>query len=540
MQFVQSLAVSLARLGPRRLLLLGATGLVVVLLILFSVHSLQKPVRSVLYSGLTKADVSEIGAALSEVGIAFDVNEAGDAVLVDFGKSAQARMLLAERGLPKSDKSGYELFDQMGSLGLTSFMQQVTKLRALEGELIRTIQQLDGVKSARVHLAVKAEGVLRNKDSKPTASVVIRVDGTPREGLAGTIRHIVAAAIPGLMPDQVMVSTTNGTLLAGPTTADDSGSSTLLDLEKKLSLEVSKRVTNTLEPFAGAENIRVSVSAAINFDKRQTNETKYDPDSKVERSSSVTKSLDSTEDATGDGPVSVDQNIPQEVRPQAAAAAASKKKEDKQETINYEVDTKQTAITSAGYTVTKMSVAVVINRKAMLGSLPAGSDEKLIAQRISEIEDVVHSAAGLDKSRGDDVKISLIDFFEAVQAPEIDASLGIVDHIVGNLGSIINAVGVIIAILVVLLLGLRPALRILVAERVAPSPQIAASGDMAQAVLGGPAHVMPSALGNDGTENTDASTPDARDQLNKLVNVDVDRAAQVVKKWLNETERTAA
>jgi flagellar M-ring protein FliF len=540
MQFVQSLAVSLARLGPRRLLLLGATGLVVVLLILFSVHSLQKPVRSVLYSGLTKADVSEIGAALSEVGIAFDVNEAGDAVLVDFGKSAQARMLLAERGLPKSDKSGYELFDQMGSLGLTSFMQQVTKLRALEGELIRTIQQLDGVKSARVHLAVKAEGVLRNKDSKPTASVVIRVDGTPREGLAGTIRHIVAAAIPGLMPDQVMVSTTNGTLLAGPTTADDSGSSTLLDLEKKLSLEVSKRVTNTLEPFAGAENIRVSVSAAINFDKRQTNETKYDPDSKVERSSSVTKSLDSTEDATGDGPVSVDQNIPQEVRPQAAAAAASKKKEDKQETINYEVDTKQTAITSAGYTVTKMSVAVVINRKAMLGSLPAGSDEKLIAQRISEIEDVVHSAAGLDKSRGDDVKISLIDFFEAVQAPEIDASLGIVDHIVGNLGSIINAVGVIIAILVVLLLGLRPALRILVAERVAPSPQIAASGDMAQAVLGGPAHVMPSALGNDGTENTDASTPDARDQLNKLVKVDVDRAAQVVKKWLNETERTAA
>jgi flagellar M-ring protein FliF len=540
MQFVQSLAVSLARLGPRRLLLLGATGLVVVLLILFSVHSLQKPVRSVLYSGLTKADVSEIGAALSEVGIAFDVNEAGDAVLVDFGKSAQARMLLAERGLPKSDKSGYELFDQMGSLGLTSFMQQVTKLRALEGELIRTIQQLDGVKSARVHLAVKAEGVLRNKDSKPTASVVIRVDGTPREGLAGTIRHIVAAAIPGLMPDQVMVSTTNGTLLAGPTTADDSGSSTLLDLEKKLSLEVSKRVTNTLEPFAGAENIRVSVSAAINFDKRQTNETKYDPDSKVERSSSVTKSLDSTEDATGDGPVSVDQNIPQEVRPQAAAAAASKKKEDKQETINYEVDTKQTAITSAGYTVTKMSVAVVINRKAMLGSLPAGSDEKLIAQRISEIEDVVHSAAGLDKSRGDDVKISLIDFFEAVQAPEIDASLGIVDHIVGNLGSIINAVGVIIAILVVLLLGLRPVLRILVAERVAPSPQIAASGDMAQAVLGGPAHVMPSARGNDGTENTDASTPDARDQLNKLVKVDVDRAAQVVKKWLNETERTAA
>ena len=255
MQFLQKLAVSLSGLGAKRLALLGVVGVIVFSLISFSVYSFQKPVRSILYSGLDKADVSAIGAALSEVGTPFDVNEAGDAVLVDFGKTAQARMLLAERGLPKSDKSGYDLFDQMGSLGLTSFMQQVTKVRALEGELVRTIQQLDGIKSARVHLALKADGALRNRENRPTASVVIRIDGTPQEGLASTIRHLVAAAIPGLQPDQVMVSTTDGRLLAGPRASEDSSVGELLDLESKVSAEIGKRVSNTLEPFAGSENI---------------------------------------------------------------------------------------------------------------------------------------------------------------------------------------------------------------------------------------------------------------------------------------------
>ena len=222
MLFLQKLVTSLLRLGTKRLVLLGIVGTVIFAMLTVSVYSFRQPVKSILYSSLDKADVSAIGAALSEVGISFDVNEAGDAVLVDFGKTAQARMLLAERGLPKSDKSGYELFDQMGSLGLTSFMQQVTKVRALEGELIRTIQLLDEIKSARVHLALKAEGVLRNRENQPTASVVIRIDGTPREQLASTIRNLVAAAIPGLQADQVIVSTTDGKLLAGPTASEDS------------------------------------------------------------------------------------------------------------------------------------------------------------------------------------------------------------------------------------------------------------------------------------------------------------------------------
>ena len=551
MQFLQKLLSSLSGLGVKRLVLLGVIGVVVFSMIMLSVYSFQKPVRSILYSGLDKADVSAIGATLSEVGMPFDVNEAGDAVLVDFGKTAQARMLLAERGLPKSDKSGYDLFDQMGSLGLTSFMQQVTKVRALEGELVRSIQQIDGIKSARVHLALKADGALRNRESKPTASVIIRIDGNPQEGLASTIRHLVAAAIPGLQPDQVMVSTTEGMLLAGPRTSEDSSVGELLDLETRVSNEIAKRISNTLEPFAGPENLRVSVSTTINLDKRQINETKFDPDSKVERSIYTLKSVDSSKDGGNAPTVSVDQNIPQEVKPAEAASSSDKKKEDKQETVNYEVDTKQTAITSAGYIIERMSIAVVLNKKAVASSLPAGSDEKLMLERLSEIEGLVRSSSGILDARGDTIKVSAIDFFvDAAPDTEIEAP-GFGYYLTGHLGTIINAMSLIIAMLVVLVLGLRPALKILMTDAPAQNGMEALPGLAMDTALAGP---MGTGMGSPMSANFDdpfSSQPQpeleatnkadaSKEQLNKLVSVDVDRAAQVLKKWLNEPERTAA
>ncbi len=542
MLFLQKLAASLLGLGIRRLLLLGIVIITIFSFITISVYSFRAPVRSILYSNLDKADVSAIGAALSEVGFAFDVNEAGDAVYVDFGKTAQARMLLAERGLPKSDKSGYDLFDQMGSLGLTSFMQQVTKVRALEGELVRTIQQLDGIKSARVHLALKADGVLRNKDSRPTASVVIRVDGTPRENIASTIRHIVAAAIPGLQPDQVMVSTTDGKLLTGSPSSEDSSTGELLDLETRISDEIGKRVTNTLEPFAGAENIRVSVSTTINLDKRQINETKYDPNSKVERSSYVVKSTDTSKEAASAPSVSVDQNIPQEVKPAAAADSSSKKKEDKQETVNYEVDSRQTATVSAGYIIERMSVAVVVNKKAVLSNLPAGSDAKELTSRLAEVEAIVRSASGAVEARGDVVKVSAIDFFVDEMPPDQNIQLGIKDYIAGNLGTIINAVSLIVAMLAVLLLGLRPALKILVADsRPEPTPLAFPATAASAALMAPPSQVNSTGeVASDSETGASARSKSPTEHLNTLVDVDVDRAAQVLKKWLNDAERNAA
>ena len=155
---------------------LGLIGLSVFAAVGFGSYYLSRPEFETLYIGLNAQDVSRIGAALKEAGITFDVNSQGNAVSVRRGQTAQARMLLAEKGLPTSSNAGYELFDKMGSMGLTSFMQEITRLRALEGEIARTIQAMKGVKGARVHIVLPDAGSFRRTRQQPSASVIIRTE----------------------------------------------------------------------------------------------------------------------------------------------------------------------------------------------------------------------------------------------------------------------------------------------------------------------------------------------------------------------------
>lgn len=141
-EHLQKLWTNILDLGPRRLIALGLVGLTVFLAVGLGAYYLSRPLRETLYSGLSRDDVSRMGAALKDAGIPFDISADGTSVLVSYGQTAQARMLLAEKGLPQSGKAGYELFNDLGSLGLTSFMQDITRVRALEGEIARTIQTL--------------------------------------------------------------------------------------------------------------------------------------------------------------------------------------------------------------------------------------------------------------------------------------------------------------------------------------------------------------------------------------------------------------
>ncbi len=499
----------------------------------------NKPVREVLYSGLGPEDVNQIGMVLSETGIAFDVNEAGTAVLVDYGKTAQARMILAEKGLPKSDKSGYQLFDQMGSLGLTSFMQQVTRVRALEGELVRTIQQIDGVKTARVHLALKPENSFHGKDDAATASVVIRTTGRPSEQTTNAIRQLVAAAIPGLLPEHVTVMTTDGTMLSNSSSAASAPTDHLLELEKTVSDEAQARIERTISPLAGMSNIRVSVTADLNADKKQINETNFDPDSKVERSTRTVKSSDSSNEGGSPGSVSVDQNVPQEVKPGAGGDSTSKKKESKEETVNYEVNSKQTTTAVDGYKIEKLSVAVVINKQALLKLQGANPDEKKLDVALKEIEAVAKSAAGFDEKRGDIIHVSAADFMPEDATLEPVPSAGAMETLKGNLGTIINAFAFVMVTLLVLLLGLKPTLKAVASMGSSGLKQLPAGG--AQPSLGVAANSdFGAGMGEANLGHSGSASDGPRDRLNRVIGGDTERAAQVLKQWMNDKPGEAA
>ena len=540
MQFLVYALNAAKNIGVKRgVSLLVAMAVFVGMLTLSTVY-FNKPVRDVLYSGLGPEDVNQIGMVLSESGIAFDVNEAGTSVLVDYGKTAQARMILAEKGLPKSDKAGYQLFDQMGSLGLTSFMQQVTRVRALEGELVRTIQQIDGVKTARVHLALKPENSFHGKEDEATASVVIRTTGRPSEQTTNSIRQLVAAAIPGLLPEHVTVMTTDGTMLSNNSSAATAPTDHLLELEKTVSDEAQARIERTISPLAGMSNIRVSVTADLNADKKQINETNFDPDSKVERSTRTVKSSDTSSDGAGAGSVSVDQNVPQEVKPGGSGDTSSKKKESKEETVNYEVNSKQTTTAVDGYKIEKLSMAVVVNKQALLKLQGANPDEKKLDVALKEIEAVAKSAAGFDEKRGDIIHVSAVDFMPEDATLEPVPGAGALETLKGNLGTIINAFAFILVTLLVLMLGLKPTLKAVASMGTPDAKQLAANA--AQAALG-QQHALGVAANADfapGMEHSGSASDGPRDRLNRVIGGDTERAAQVLKQWLNEKPGEAA
>ena len=390
---LQTLVASLARLGWRRLTALGLIGVTVFAIVGIAGYYLSRPSQEVLYAGLDRQDVSGIGAALTEAGIPFDASSDGTTILVRYAQTAQARMLLAEKGLPHSTNSGYELYDKLGSLGLTSFMQDVTRVRALEGELARTIQTMNGVRAARVHIVMPDEGSFRRARQPPSASVMIRTDSVSDARMGQAIRHLVAASLPGMTVDQVTVLNTDGTLLSSGGDLEDAAPGRMLTLEKTVSKDIQDSVRKELAPYLGLHNFQISVAAKLNTDNRQTAETTYDPDSRVERSTRVVKENQTTQNNSSQAPTSVATAVPQESKSSSDSKVSNTDNSKREELTNYELSSKTVTTTSGGYTIDRMSIAILVNRATLQAGTPA-----LLAAKLADIEEPRH--LGLRSAQG--------------------------------------------------------------------------------------------------------------------------------------------
>ena len=524
---------SLLALGARRLVALAVVGLIVFGAVGLGSYYLSRPQLETLYSGLTSQDVNRIGAALNEAGIAFDVNSQGNAVLVRYGHTAAARMLLAEKGLPSSANAGYELFDKLGSMGLTSFMQEITRVRALEGEIARTIQAMKGVKAARVHLVLPEAGSFRRTRQSPSASVIIRAEQAGDFGSAPAIRHLVAAAVPGLTVDQVTVLSTDGTILASGGDSMTAAPGKMLTLEKSISKELQDNIAKTIAPFLGTNNFEISVAVRLNTDKRQIKETSYDPESRVERSVRVIKETGSQQNSTSRSAVGVEQNVPAEQQQSTNSNGDQSKRanERREQLTNYEVSSKTTSTVSEGYKIENLAVAVVVNRKRLAASLGDNAAPEAVDKQLKEIERLAGSAAGIDAKRGDRITVSALEFADTVQALEPVPSVGMVEHVLRNTGSIVNSVAWIGVTVLLIWFGLRPALRTILE---APAGKLtaeaaAAGGARADAQVAG--EPQPNLIADLTTKRGRA--PQRR--LEQMIEYDEEQAAAVLKQWMHGT-----
>ncbi len=459
---LERLWASLIGLGPQRLAALAAVGLSIFTAVGFGSYYLSRPDFEVLYVGLSQSDVARMGAVLRESGVSFDVNAEATKVFVKRGDTARARMLLAERGLPNSATAGYELFDKLGPMGLTSFMQNITRLRALEGEIARTIQAMKGIKAARVHLVLPDQGSFRQTPQLPSAAVVIRTESAEPPS-AAAIRQLVASAVPGLVPEHVAVLSADGTVLAAGGEQSGALSGRMLELEKQVSREITENVRRTLTPFLGVGNFEASVTARLNLDKKQINETAFDPESKVERSTRTIKESGSSQNAAGKWNVSVEQNIPGDQGPPKASGQSSRATERKEEITNYEVNSKTVTTVSDGYKIDNITVAVVVNRKHLLASAGGKSSGSSLEELVSSVEKLAASAAGIQPSRGDKVTVAAVEFapgngFEPIPAPTVWEELA------GQTGSYMLAAAIVLSTIIFVSLGLRPAIRLILAN----------------------------------------------------------------------------
>lgn len=456
------LVAGFAALGARRLVLLGLVGIVVIAAVGTAAVFLGRPVMQPIYTGLSTQDVSRITAALSEAGVPFDVNEQRTAVLVPFGQASRARSLLAQKGLPTSSRAGYELFDQMGSIGLTSFMQEVTRVRALEGEIARTIQALDGVAAARVHLVLADPGSFRRERREPSASVLLRVGDRWQNSSAQAVRHIVAAAVPGMKLEQVSVAGTDGRLLAAGGDDLSLGTHKHAEMEKAMAVEMERRASRTLSAILGPGHFQISATVRLDVDRQQVNETVFDPKSRIERSVRTVKQSGQSEDsAGGKSAVGVVANLPKEDAGAPDGDKRRQREDRREELVNYELNSKVVQTVREGYRVQRMAIAVVISRKHLADSLGADATPAAQQSRLADLKRLVSAATGASAERKDEIEIVAADFAagEGAMAPE--ASPGVRDYMLMNAGTAINALAFLGVAFLVVWFGVRPMTRML-------------------------------------------------------------------------------
>ncbi|WP_183610749.1 flagellar basal-body MS-ring/collar protein FliF [Rhizobium leguminosarum] len=541
-------------LGRTRLMILGGVGAVSIAIVLAAALFVNKPAQETLYVGLDSPDLNQISMALAEANINFQVGTDGTSISVPAGMTGKARLMLAERGLPNSANAGYELFDNVGSLGLTSFMQEVTRVRALEGEIARTIQSISGITAARVHIVMPEVGNFRKAEQKPTASVMIRASATTGRSAATSIRHLVASAVPGLDVDDVTILDSAGQLLASGDEASNSSLNRSLNIVQNVQQEVESNIDKALAPFLGMDNFRSSVTADLNTDAQQIQETTYDPESKVERSVRSTKEAQQSQQKQSDSATTVEQNIPQ-AAPEAGGSAGpeSQDKSDKrEEQTNYEINTKTTATTRNSYKVEKLSIAVVVNKGRIAKMVGEPADQTKVDAYLAEMQKIVASAAGIDAKRGDVVTVTAMDFLENQLLEDATGGVRVMDMLSRNLAGIINSLAFVAVAFVVVWMGLRPLVRSVSGNGSSAAfgdatPEAAglelpdfapASGAAGGALMDG----FGSDFGFDSTEDLLSLGDDDGNfnrrvkegperKLSRMVEINEERAAKILRKW---------
>lgn len=424
---VDALFQAMRSLGPMRLALMGGVVLAMVGFFIYVTTRLATPNMDLLYSQLDSKDTTRIIQALDAQGVPYELGTENSGIFVPGKEVARIRLMLADQGLPGGGSIGYEIFDDADSLGSTNFMQNVNLVRALEGELARTIQSINSVSSARVHLVLPKRELFSRERMDPSASIVLRMSGGKRldKEQILAVQHLVATAVPSLMPKRVSIVDNKGKLLAAGFEEDDDVAvmaDKTSERRKKFENRMSRTIEEMLERTVGFGKVRAEVSAELDFDRISTQEEVYDPDGQVVRSTQSVEQSANANDSEGSPPVSVGTNLPDPNLQSIDGVSSSTNESRIEETVNFEISKKVINHVREIGAVSRLSVAVLVDGRRLPDDNGDFQYTPLPDQEMELLAALVRSAIGFNADRGDQVEIINMEFIDFV-APEEELDL---------------------------------------------------------------------------------------------------------------------
>ncbi len=533
-------------LGAPRIAAMAAVTIALVGFFAFLILRVTAPQMTPLFTDLSYEDSAAIVKELERQGVNFELRNDGSIVMVPKDRVARLRMSLAGEGLPKGGGVGYEIFDKSDALGTTSFVQNINNLRALEGELARTIRGIDSVVAARVHLVLPERPLFSRDKVEPSASIVLKVHGTLEPQQVRAIRHLVASAVNGLKPQRVSIVDEAGHLLADGNGDDGvgeiSGDERRSAFEKRLRDQIDAIVTSVVGPGRA----RTQVSADFDFNRVTQTSDKYDPEGRVVRSSQTREETSATNER--ENQVTVGNEIPGGGNqrpgqpPPEANAAAKDQSRKSEEIVNYEISRTTKTEVIEGARVNRISVAVLVdgtygkNDKGDIVYQPRSKED------IDQIAALVRTAIGFDQKRGDQVEVVNLRFAEtpatpitepsgwmaALQLTKDDIMRAIEMTVMGLLG------------LVVLLMVVRPLVRRVLAPEQRPLALPAGAGDaqLAEALAAEAAKAAepsPTAKMIDIAQIQGQVHAQSVQKVGELADKNPSEAVTIIRQWMSES-----
>lgn len=538
-------AVGAARFG-----VMAGVAAVLTAFFLYIAGAITEPPKTILFGGLEPRDAAAVTAKLDGMNVKYDAKGDGT-ILVPADQVTKLRMALAQDNLPAAG-IGYEIFDKSDAFGTTAFVQNINRLRAIEGELARSIQTIEGVQSARIHLVVPERQVFSRDEQTPSASVVLKTRTVLGRGQVAAIQHLVAAAVASLNPSRVAIVDDRGNLLAGGD--DKTGADAVAANQEQSTTDYEDRLRQRIESIVasvvGVGHVRVQVAADMNFNHTSTTSESYDPDSKVVRSTQTVEQNSSDNSGSSQNAVSVANALPNAAS--ATPGDSSKSSSGRtEETTNYEISKKVTTSTQEGGDVKHLSVAVVVDGTVTGEGANAPYKARTPAE-MTQITSLVKSAMGFDQARGDQVQVTNMPFARM----EVAAGEAPAKPLLGLEPSywfkIIEAAIMCVTALLIGLFVARP----LIARMFAPNPpsqnqptQLTGASPVAGA-LPAPAHaqgaapvdgsapaplrILPAQPGLDLSQIEGQVRESSVKKIGEVVNAHPDEALAIIRTWLHQ------